>query len=321
MKSIIIALLFTLVSIANLSAQTFTVRVVSGNEPLAYAYVFINKKIICSADSSGIAAFPQKLLNLGDTISVSYVGATPGMAIYSEEVAGKGECTITLQETVYLKDLTVRGQDASNKLFKKYFKPLFVDNWHDFFTGKFKMIIKGLNTKKDVTGDFKYTALPYSPEKRGLKSSLEINTASDTLHLDKVTRYSLGLFNNALYLAVLWKRADMNKGMIAVYKGETPANRIFLITRPQFYTDKYTIDDVQQLIYVDKKSGYLTSADILMIGRNGKWRYSFKAYYSIDKKYKNIFPNNIEGEFNIVTDNSEVTSNLIIDQIEYHRKR
>lgn len=321
MKSILIALLFTLGSIANLSAQNFTVRVVSGKEPLAYAYIFINKKIICSADSSGIAVFPQKLLNLGDTISVSYVGASPGMAIYSEEVAGKGECTIGLQESVYLKDIIVRGQDASNKMFKKYFKPLFVGNYHDFYTGNFKVIIKGLNMKKDVNGDFKYTALPYNPEKRGLKSNLELNTNSDTIHFEKLARYSLGVFNNALYMAALWKGAYMNKGMIAVYKGETPINRIFLITRPQFYTDKYTVDDVQQLIYVDKKSGYLNSADILMIGRNGKWRYNFKAYYSINKKYKNIFPNNIEGEANVVTDKGEVRCNVIIDQIEYHRKR
>lgn len=321
MKSIAIALFIFLSSIINLSAQTFTVRVVSGNDPLAYAYIFINKKIICSADSSGIAVFPQKLLNLGDTITVSYVGAAPGMAIYSEEIAGKGECTITLHESVYLKDITIQGQDASNKLFKKYFKPLFVGNWHDYYTGDFSAKISSAVMNKDISGTFKYTALPYNPAKRGLKSSLEINTASDTLHLDKVTRYSLGLFNNALYLAALWRGADMNKGMIAVYKGETPVNRIFLITRPKFYTDKYTVDDVQQLIYVDKKSGYLNSADILMIGRNGKWRYSFKAFYSIDKKHKNIFPNNIEGEADVVTDKGEVRCNVIIDQIEYHRRR
>lgn len=320
MKSVLLLLIFISYSTSSLFSQNFTVKVLSGNEPVAYAYIFINNSIICSADSNGIAIFPQKLLKSGDTISVSFVGSKPEMFIYNNDAADKRECTIKINETVYLNDITIKGQDASNKMFKRSVKPLFVGNWYDYYTGVFNLSVMGTGVNKDISGDFKYTALPYNPKKRGLKSNLEINTNSDTLNFENQVRSTLFMYSNALYSAVLWKGAYMNKGLIAVYKGETPLNRIFLITRPRFYSDK-SVDDMQQLIYIDKKSGYLNSADILIIGRNGDWRYSFKAYYRIDKRHKNIYPSNVEGVFSIISNIGEFNYNVIIDQIEYHRKR
>lgn len=59
------------------------ITVISDNDPLGYAYVYINGDIFTSTDSYGVAYISTSRLRTGDTISASFVGYQGGNLIYT----------------------------------------------------------------------------------------------------------------------------------------------------------------------------------------------------------------------------------------------
>ena len=111
-----------------LFAQEQGIRVfVSDSEgALPHAHVFVNENPISATNTSGEAIIRQKSLQIGDTISATYIGMQPVFRIYDEQIRQSGKCDLLLaeQDVYLLESATVIGYDKkdSRKIFRKNVK-------------------------------------------------------------------------------------------------------------------------------------------------------------------------------------------------------
>lgn len=68
------------------------------NEALWYAYVYVNGRAVTVTDTLGFAQVPEGKLNVGDTLSVSYVGTEPQWVVYDKALQKQGEYAFVLPE-------------------------------------------------------------------------------------------------------------------------------------------------------------------------------------------------------------------------------
>lgn len=104
-----------------LHAENFTVKVkFDNNEPAGYAYVYLNNKIITTADSVGVALIPIDTINSGDTISASFVGYRNESVCITKKIKQKSECDIVLVRNYTLDEVVVTTNVDAETLYKKY---------------------------------------------------------------------------------------------------------------------------------------------------------------------------------------------------------
>ena len=123
MKKSLLPVFLSLFLTASLSAQNLKVEVFSGSEPLGHAYIFINSEVFGAADEAGVTNIPQARLNIGDTISASFVGMQGGGVVYDDAMRRAAACRLDLQSLYRIEDITVsaKGEDPY-KLYRKYIR-------------------------------------------------------------------------------------------------------------------------------------------------------------------------------------------------------
>ncbi|MDE5945363.1 MAG: hypothetical protein K2G93_07260 [Rikenella sp.] len=81
------------------SAQSLRVVVRNeADEALPYAYIYVNGRAMAVTDTLGIGAVPEAKLSLGDTLTVSYVGAESERTVYDRAMQRQGEWSVSLRE-------------------------------------------------------------------------------------------------------------------------------------------------------------------------------------------------------------------------------
>lgn len=314
MKKFFFVALLILLGNSFLIAQNFKLKVISDNAPLGYAYVYINGRAYCSADSAGVALIPVSLLKLGDTLSVSFVGAKDNYLIYSNKIAHKGESSINLEQSLNLSDVVVTSYGDSKKLFKKYVNIYKIAYMNYELNGDFI-----LNTMSDVVsqkiqGTFKHQLVPDIYRIRTGDTGLSIETDSDTSGLKlKFDFFSLITFAR---IAVNFPNQSIfPNSAIINYKGESNGERVFFITL-RVENLKTDLQSHQTLIFVNKKTRNITHAKNIVLGYNGN-RFDINVDYQINKKDKVIYPIKIQG--NKATPSGKLIQELNAENITLHR--
>jgi len=292
-----------------LNAQNFQLKVVSENAPLPYAYVYINGRIFCSADSLGIAFIPVSSLKLGDTLSSSFIGADNNFVIYDNDMAIKGMQTIILKENLSLDGVIVLANDKSKEYFRKYVNTRYVPTWFDELRGSFSMELSASGGVEKIQGVVIASSIPketYSSEK-----SILISTKSDTVGQSRFLRQRLTVIKLARDGVNFSKSVVYNKGIIYKYMGENNGKRVFFITRPLLTNEPSNSESFQTLLCVDKETKDITSAETYLILNNGKVIYNIDSDYQVDKKTNTIFPTKLNVVLTV-----EKESKKSIDKIE-----
>ncbi len=65
---------------------------------LEYAYLYVNGRAVAVTDTVGVGTVPAAKLSVGDTLSVSYVGAEPERAVYDAAMQRRGTWEVVLRE-------------------------------------------------------------------------------------------------------------------------------------------------------------------------------------------------------------------------------
>ncbi len=320
MKRVLTLVLYILLGYTLLNAQIFTLKVVSEDGPLPCAYVFINGRAYCSADTTGLAKIPLSLLNNGDTISVSFVGAKDNFIIYDKKIIQKDEYTITLEQKQQLRDIVVQSKNRSMEYYRKYVNKRNSTTWYDEIHGDFdgSFIYKG--RQKKVHGSVISRFLQKNYMKATGEKLLKINSNSDTSDISQKMRYCLFLIQLSQVSSDLRKKSYLNREMIVSYRGENNGKRIFLISRPLF-SDRPDIDSHQTLIYVDKISKEITSSETIMLRNSPDINaiYSFSTDYKVDKKSQFLYPSKISGTITCKYKDREEVDKIEIFDTSYHR--
>lgn len=111
-------------------AQDLKINIKSGAEKLGYSYVYINNKILTTADSLGVVVLPKKELNIGDTVKVSFLGFTENKVVYNEEISALNQLDIELDAAIEVSDVVVKGDIL--KFYKKVVdQRQFISNFYE----------------------------------------------------------------------------------------------------------------------------------------------------------------------------------------------
>lgn len=168
--------------------------------PLEYVYIFINGKYFAGTDSLGTVNIPRKLLKLGDTLSVSYVGMHPGTFIYRGESGHIFNLTpsITLSEVnktadigkffaFYKKNVKVMLPFATSYKFRYTAEQCHISRLYISQSGY--MELSKIYYRGNYTLDYQLNKLRVTTgDSSGLKSA--VTCLSDAYHILHLLRYS-----------------------------------------------------------------------------------------------------------------------------------
>ena len=237
--SVIIALGFAGPVIA--SPMKLSVRS-DANEALWYAYVYVNGRAVTVTDTLGFAQVPEGKLNIGDTLSVSYVGTEPQWVVYDKALQKQGEYAFVLLEKY---DALVADEVVVKADLKKYFKKnttvcvaeegfwnniLTSDVWMTVRTpdGKQRKIEGVLNASKNSTAHEDILGLT------GYHRMMRIKTASDTSGIFPVLYRSLYMAVKSNAVTVINMARDRKQGNVQFkYFGKQDGCRVFRIVYPE----------------------------------------------------------------------------------------
>lgn len=244
-------------------AQNIEITVLNRNSmPLPYAYILINNKPVEVTDTSGIANISLNKLIDNDTISVSYLGASPARIIFNNTIKESKKYCFYLDETGFkLNEVIVTYQD-NEKIFKKNIKNIPPLNYNCRLNANFSVLITYPNQQaKTVTGtfeainDFKFTPKFWN----WFAPPIKLNTKSDTTNIYRSLNYHIQAALNFSNITI-WKwQSNQNTKPIYSYLGEKGNDKIFRLVYPKTFIDAFYY---QVIIYVDKDSKYLRSVNI-----------------------------------------------------------
>lgn len=133
-------LLFSFLFLQNgiTNGQGFEITVLNKNsQPMPYAYILVNNKPVEVSDTAGKATIHLNKLAINDTISVSYIGASPSNVIYDESLKKSKKYCFYLNESAYtLNEIVVTYQDIE-KLFRKSTRSMPLLNYNCILDAKF----------------------------------------------------------------------------------------------------------------------------------------------------------------------------------------
>jgi hypothetical protein len=152
-KKIIMKFLIALtlaITTTALHAQNLTVSVkFDNNDPVGYAYISINNKIIAATDSVGVALIPIDKINLQDTIAAYFVGYGRESVLITDEVKREMACDIILTRTYDMDEIVVVGPVDTEALYKKYTVSLPFYHYATTNDLAYKYVIKKNNSSVD----------------------------------------------------------------------------------------------------------------------------------------------------------------------------
>lgn len=257
--------------------QKMKIRVHAENEALPYAYIYINGKIACSADTLGVASLDASRLVAGDTISASYIGRSNGHAIYD----GKGSYEIELMSDNEIPTVVVVASKKQDKRIKALHIPKFY---------------------QETSGDFEISIHKSGRKIQGTVTTAKVYIYADNYSLEKEftfrsdTTDASGIIDDlpyCMHLAELYsdisRNRYLNKEMRFADEG-----------RDEEVFDVYTIvraydpevNNVQVRAYVDPETGIIKKTDIVAPGKN----FTRAISTTFATKGNIIYPSDIEIE-------------------------
>lgn len=315
MKKVVILFFLFVFCTSQMFSQNLKVIVNSStsNEPLCYAYVYINGHIYSSADSIGVVNIPIELLKLGDTLSASFVGTKTSFVIYNKDVEQKKECSISLEQVLSLDGIVVLANDQSKEYFKKYVNIRYVPSWFDEINGDFSIDLWDRDNQRKINGIVIATSNP--KDTYSGKKSIMISTESDTIGIYNSLRQCLAVLKISRDGVNFSKSVLFNRDIIIKYSGENDGKRIFFITRPFIANQSKNGESMQTLLFVDKDTKDITTANTCLIMRNGDVIYDIITDYAVDKKSKYIYPKNLNVTLKIQKEDNKLTDIIKITNI------
>jgi hypothetical protein len=309
-------------------AQNIEITVLNKNSnPMPYAYILVNKKPVEVTDTMGKAKIPLNKLADNDTISASYLGASPIWIIYDESLKLSKKHSFYLDESGYnLNEVVVTYQDIE-KLFRKSTKSLPVINYNCKMEAKFnsklsydrKVYPVISNFEKPIFGTLEATNDTRFKSKRwNWFDQLKFITDSDTTKMSGSLKFhthsALFFANFSLYI---WEHdIKLNAKPFYSYLGEKDNFKVFRISYPKTYFVGYYY---QIILFVDKDTKYIKSAEIEALNKepdkdNNIYKFSIKydceIYTHKKPKMNTVYlPVNMHYIFEIVN-NSMVDLNI-----------
>lgn len=212
----------------------------SGNERLPYAYVFINRKIYGSADSTGCARIPQRMLRDGDTLSASYVGVRDAFTVYR----GGDSCTLEMSDTGIASVTILPPNTDIRKNIRR--RPL--RDFYQLFAGSYA--IGPEDTVQRATGHFEYWIVP--DKEKAYDIRLEMTPDPDASAIDSTeTAFSEWFVNSAAVNPSLSKGVSTNRGIRIIYEGRNSGGSdVYTVIRPAMCMISEFLDE-QSKFYID----------------------------------------------------------------------
>ena len=255
---------------------------------MPYAYILINNKPVEVSDTMGIAIIPLNKLVVNDTISVSYLGASPAKIIYDEALEKIKKHCFYLDESAYnLNEVVVTYQDFE-KLFRTSTKSIPGINFNCIMNAKFDAKLSYPDqTVYPVSGTFEAANdLRFAPRRYGwFDRSLKFITDKDT-----ATEYGRALsFNTHMTLFLIYRSLAVcqygtGKSIKSFYSylGEKDNFKVFRISFSQGNNIKFYY---QIILYVDKNTKYIQSVEVEAVSREpdrNKYLYEFSTKFDCE---------------------------------------
>jgi hypothetical protein len=276
-------------------AQNIEITVLNKNsQPMPYAYILVNNKPVEVSDTLGIAIIPLYRLAYNDTISVSYLGASPSKIIYDESLKKSKKHIFYLDEPGYnLNEVIVTYQDIE-KLFRKSIKSIPVLNYDCKMNAKFNYKLSydqttypvGINNKEPVSGTLIATNdIRFKPKHwNWFDPPLRYITDSDTNRLTSSLNFNIhSAFFFANFSLYIWEHNIKRAGKpFYSYLGEKDNFKVFRISYPKtFFIGFY----YQIILYVDKNTRYIKSVQIEAFNNEpdiNNYLYKFSLMYDCE---------------------------------------
>lgn len=254
MKLIVFILLFPYSLFAQNSIK---VKVVSENESLPYACIYINSKPLYATDSAGIATIPEQELKQGDTISVSFLGFESNAAVYNESDI---LYEINLPAIFQLNEITIISGFDQYKFFKKHVKIPKLNYSFKQYDINFEYFCE----KSSPKGNISIVLSPRIDLDYRFKCLL-LKMDGDTTNIKNRIGYSI---LDAIFSAHSLAFTNY-KSMYISYKGIIDGERIFILSNENA---KYKY---QYLLYVNKDTKNINRMEVL------RWNDNFHEFNNL----------------------------------------
>lgn len=244
------------------------IKVLSNKEPLGGAYIFINGKIIGYTDSLGIKSIPSKTINLGDTISASFVGHDKNEFVYNED---ESAVELDLKSQFTLDEVMVYGSKFNTRRFlKRSTKDCGVNHWSTTFSFDFEVIEDKNNVQSRHVGHMNVTfsIAEYKPYIISFECPDDIQGADS---------YIADSFSTLLRCSRFYFNHFLDKDYVVKYMGKEGSDKVFS------YTNNY----MQVLIKVDDKNRLLKQMETSTL-HSTDTVVIIKASYTSPNKYSYI---------------------------------
>ncbi|MCX6321143.1 MAG: hypothetical protein NTX93_04960 [Bacteroidia bacterium] len=261
-------------------AQNIEITVLNkDSQPMPYAYILINSKPVEISNALGIALIPISKLAERDTISVSYLGASPAWTIYNNSLQETKKLSFKLDETGYmLNEVVVEYQDIE-KLFKRSVKSTPQLNYNCKMNANFDAKIRVSEQKTFlVTGILEAENEPYSKNftfraHGWFHRPLKFITNSDTAKISRVLSAQTHFALNNIMKALEFSRNHMldHYKPFYSYLGEKDNYKVFRISYPETINLGFPF---QIILFVDKDTKYIHSVELEAISRSDNKNYS-----------------------------------------------
>lgn len=252
MKKYLLGLLLGCICCSGIHAQAVKVHIQSDGLNLPFAYVFINEKLYSSADSTGTALIPHKLLKDGDAVSAEYVGAKETAQIYN----GQDEITLNLPG-LDIEAITVLSR-ARRKDFWQNINQCKIRKAYQKIACRFE-IRKNDDTTRITKGRAKYHIRPVA-NADGYEIVGNVSDLDNRANLSQATIDLTKLIVNEAFVAVCFKKGiSTNKGIQILRETSSTENQaVYTILRPAVSADNSDMESMK--IFVDVKSRNITRA-------------------------------------------------------------
>ncbi|WP_300828347.1 hypothetical protein [uncultured Rikenella sp.] len=254
-------------------------------EALWYVYVYVNGRAVAVTDTCGVAQVPEEKLNVGDTLSVSYVGTEPQWVVYDKALKKQNEYFFILSEKYDLlvaKEVVVKVD--LRKYFRKNTKECVAEEGFssNVLTADFRMVIRTPEGGQRiieglVTGSKNSTA--HKDGITGYHRMMRINTHSDMTGIFPFLYRNLVLAMKANTVAVINAARDRKQdNMQLKYFGKQDGCRVFRIVFPEqegvyFQQGRYQ----QVLVRIDEQTKLPCSMEYNVTDFKNGLKYSVQA--------------------------------------------
>jgi hypothetical protein len=230
---------------------------------MPYAYILVNNKPVTVSDTAGIATIPPDKLAINDTISVSYIGASPSRVIYDESLRKSNKYCFYLDESAYtLNEIVVTYQDIE-KLFRKSTRSMPLLNYNCILDAKFYAKLYFPNQEGySVSGSMETSNDRITPIYwNWFAPPIKFITNSDTTRRWQFLNHQSHLaLNNSNLTLWRWQNDKKYKAKpIYSYLGDKDNNKVFrLLYSKIWFKNTY----YQVIFYVDKDTKYIKSVEV-----------------------------------------------------------